>query len=178
MSTVEFAPEYTRTERVRFVVLSLGAGAFLMLLCQLWLFPWLREFAASAHCRLVFGFKGTSLLFYGVFVGVPLLAALLLGTLVGRRGYRVLREGRIPPSGEKVFRPTRIRRGREAKLSGYIQLVSPVPLLALAVWGGFQAQALVVQAESTRERCAPNPSIEGTSNIRLRLLSAAPHVKR
>jgi len=24
----------------------------------------------------------------------------------------------------------------------------------------------------------PNPSIEGTSNIRLRLLSAAPHVKR
>ena len=25
---------------------------------------------------------------------------------------------------------------------------------------------------------APNPSIEGTSNIRLRLLSAAPHVKR
>jgi len=31
-------------------------------------------------------------------------------------------------------------------------------------------------AASENER--PNPSIEGTSNIRLRLLSAAPHVKR
>jgi hypothetical protein len=28
------------------------------------------------------------------------------------------------------------------------------------------------------ENMAPNPSIEGTSNIKLRLLSAAPHVKR
>jgi hypothetical protein len=29
-----------------------------------------------------------------------------------------------------------------------------------------------------RRTLRPNPSIEGTSNIRLRLLSAAPHVKR
>lgn len=178
MCTVEFAPEYTKTERVRFVVLSLGAGALLILLCQLWFFPWLREFAASAHCRLVFGLKGTSVLFYGAFVGVPLHAALLLGALVGRRGYRVLREGRVPPSGEKVFRPTRVRRGRKAKLSGYIQVFSAVPLLALAVWGGFQAQALAAQAESARQKCAPNPSIERTSSSVLRTLLAAAHVKR
>jgi len=29
-----------------------------------------------------------------------------------------------------------------------------------------------------RPRARPNPSIEGTCNIRLRLLSHAPHVKR
>ena len=35
-----------------------------------------------------------------------------------------------------------------------------------------------VRARSVRSTRWPNPSIEGTSNIRLRRLSAAPHVKR
>jgi len=38
--------------------------------------------------------------------------------------------------------------------------------------------AMQFQSSHLPSDARPNPSIEGTSNIRLRLLSAAPHVKR
>jgi hypothetical protein len=159
---VEYAPEYSHAERVRFFVLGSAAGALVFVVCQFWFFPLLREFSASAHCRSVLGISGIAVLFYGVFVGVPLHAALLLGALAGRRGFKVLREGRHPPSGEKVFRPTPVIRGTKAKMFGYLQLFAAAPLFGLAVWGGFQAQGLVKQAQERPAQCAPNPSIERT----------------
>jgi len=50
-----------------------------------------------------------------------------------------------------------------------------VSVCALGYEGEIQ---LAVQARSVRSSRWPNPSIEGTSNIWLRQLSAAPHVKR
>src|SRR5213595_71452 len=43
---------------------------------------------------------------------------------------------------------------------------------------GCLSQALVNWPARASARVAANPSIEGTSNSKLRLLSAAPHVKR
>jgi len=40
------------------------------------------------------------------------------------------------------------------------------------------SECAVKKLSEVMETMPPNPSIEGTSNIRLRLLSAAPHVKR
>jgi len=73
---IEYAPEYSRAERIRFVAVGAAFGAALVGVCQLWFFPWLREFSASASCRAVFGLSGTAVLFYSVFVGIPLHAAL------------------------------------------------------------------------------------------------------
>ena len=148
---VEYAPEYTPAQRLRIVVLGLVAGALVLAVCQFWLFPLLRAFAPAAHCRTVFGFSGVAVLFHGVFVGLPLSSALLVAVLLGRRGMKVLREGRVPPSGEKVFRRTPIVRGMKAKALGWVQLLAAVPLLGLAVWGVFQAQALVAQARQGAE---------------------------
>ena len=46
------------------------------------------------------------------------------------------------------------------------------PLIAKA------AQRIKIRATPVLSHARPNPSVEGTSNIKLRLLSAAPHVKR
>lgn len=162
MSTTEFAPEYTTAERTRFIALDIVLVSLLFVPCQLWFFPWLREFSASAHCRYVFGIKGTSVLFFGLFVGLPLHAAMIVMALIGRRGYKVLRDGQVPPKGEKVFRPTAIHRGVRAKFSGWAQFLSSAPLLALAVWGGPQAQALIAQADRVTAKCASNTLIERT----------------
>ena len=162
MAKVEYAPEYSHAERVRFLVLGAAIGATLIAVCQFWFFPWLREFSVSASCRTVFGFSGIAVLLYGVFVGLPLQAALLVGVLVGRRGFRVLRQGRTPPVGERVFRRTPVIRGSKAKLLGYVQLFAAVPLLGLSAWGVFQADGLIRQAESRPMSCAPIPSIERT----------------
>lgn len=178
MTTEEFAPEYSRTERIRFLLQALAAGAAVMAVCRLWLLPWLREFSVSAHCRSWLGIRGTAVLFHGLFVGLPLLAALLVGAFVGRRGLKVLREGRVPPAGEKVFRPTPVRRGARARLSGCVQLLSAVPLVALAAWGSLQSRALVEQAAPRPVQCSPGSSIEQAAPGRLRPNAAAARGER
>ena len=160
---VEYAPEYTAAQRLRIVVLGLVAGAWVLALCQFWLSPLVRAFSASAHCRTVFGFSGVAVLFHGVFVGLPLTSALLVAMLLGRRGIKVLREGRMPPAGEKVFRRTPIVRGVKAKALGWVQLLAAVPLLGLAVWGAFQAQGMVAEVQRHPVRCAPAVPYHGMS---------------
>ena len=153
-SVAEFAEEYTNAERIRFVVLGALAGALTVAACKLWFFPWLRAFSASASCRSVFGFSGSTVLAYGLFVGMPLFAALLVIITVGRRGLRIVREGRVPTSGEKVFRRTRIQRGAKARVIGYVHVFAATPLLALSIWGTDQAEEFARLPDRKPSECA------------------------
>jgi len=175
----EFAEEYGNAERVRFVIVGVAAGAVVVAVGKLWLFPWLGELANSAPCHTVFGFNGVAVLWYSLFAGLPLFGAVVVACTTGHHGYKILRDGQAPPLGQRVFRPTRIKRGAKAKVVGYLNVLACSPLFALAVWGVLQAKDLANQ-EQQRKSCTKtaNPSIEGTSTIRLRLLAAAPHVKR
>lgn len=134
-----FAELYTVAERVRLLVGGVTVGLAVIATGRLWLFPWLTRFAGSAPCRTVWGINGATLLWWGLFVGIPLIAALLVAATLGRRGVRILREGQVPPRHVKVMRPTRIQRGGRARTIGYLHLLAWTPLLALAVWGGVQA---------------------------------------
>lgn len=154
MQTDEFAPEYSRQERIRFLALGIGAGALLVAACKLWAFPALKVFAETAHCSTVWGFDSVAVLFYGLFVGMPLAMAVLVAGLVGTRGYKILRQGRTPPVGEKVFRPTRITRGRKATMAGVAQLLAALPFLCIALWGNNQATTLVAQTRPYAAECA------------------------
>ena len=156
----EFAAEYTRIERIRFLVIGMLAGALVVLSSKMWLFPWLREFATSAPCRKVLGIEGVTVLWYGLFVGIPLQVAVLFIATVGWRGYKILRDGQVPPFNEKVFRPTRIRRGFKAKMIGYINLLAVFPPIALTIWGGFQAEELSSKTRSKVDVCAASPAFE------------------
>jgi hypothetical protein len=144
----EFAEEYSTSERIRIAAVGLALGALLVGAGNWWFFPWLREFAATAGCSSVFGVNGRTVLFYGVFAGLPLMAALIVLVTAGRRGFRILKERRMPPSGEKVFRPTRIQRGPQVRLAGWLNLLAAVLPLALAAWGVGQAQILARRAAS------------------------------
>ncbi|WP_386070648.1 hypothetical protein ACFJIW_08390 [Tahibacter sp. UC22_41] len=153
MDSVEFAPTYSATERGRFIALGLAAGAPVVVAGKLWFFPWI----ATLPCRTVFGIDGNVLLWYGLFVGLPLLAALVAGFGYGRSGLRALREGQFPPAGVKVMRATRIVRGTAARRLGWLQLAAPIPFLILAVWGCWQA--MPAARKSTTGTCAAaNPA--------------------
>ncbi len=156
----EFAEEYTQAERIRFVVIGMLTGALVVISSKTWLFPWLREFATSAPCRTVFGIEGVTVLWYGLFVGMPLQVTVLVAATFGWRGYKILRDGQVPPIKEKVFRPTKIRRGSIAMLIGYMHLSAFLPLLALAIWGGFQAEELSNTKRSKVDVCTANPAFE------------------
>lgn len=144
---------YTPRERIRFVAFGVAAGLLAIGISKFWFFPWLHAFAASAPCRTVFGRSGTDVLLYGVFVGLPGLTGLVVAGTLGRRGIRILRDGCVPPPGEKSFRWTRIRRGGRATLVGYLHVVTFVPFVALALWGSVQAAALTRQAQRNAVEC-------------------------
>lgn len=150
----EFAEQYTRAERVRLALLILPAGAAFLLAARFWFFPWLTAFAATAGCREIGGVPGVTLLFYGSFVGLPLLVALVFGAVLGRPGYQTLRGGQYPAAGTRVFRPTRIRRGMAARLIGAAHLLLALAPLVLAAWGWSQAGAMVAAAQLKPADCA------------------------
>jgi|GEM_PF-502133 len=152
----EFAEEYTVRERVRICVLGLVVGGVFVMSWKLWLLPRFGAFVASAPCRSVFGVSAVAVLWYGVFVGLPVLCAVPLACIEGRRGLKILRDGQSPPKGAKVLRPTRIKRGAAARRIGYLSLLSFVPLLAVAAWGFFQAESLSRLSQHKPPTCAAN----------------------
>lgn len=151
----EFAEEYSLPDKVRLLAIYLTVAAAAVFVAKSWLLPAIHQFSGSAHCREVLGFSGVSVLFYGLFVGMPLSLALLVGLIMGRRGHRILRDGQMPPIGEKVFRPTRIERGRKARWIGYTQKYSFLLLLAIAVWGFPQAAQLIASLPPDVARDCP-----------------------
>ena len=156
----EFAEQYSRAERIRIALLGTTAGGLLIGSEKLWFAPWLREFSASAQCRTVFGVSGTTVLLYGLFTGLPFLAGFVVACALGRRGFRILRDGQVPPLREKSLRLIRIRRGSRAKLIGYLHVATFAPFLALGLWGYAQAAALSKQTEHKAIDCAANNSIK------------------
>ena len=147
----------TKAEAIRFVVWGALAGGLVIVVSETWLFPWLGEFAESAPCRQVMGIAGDTVLAYGLFVGIPLHVAILVMAIFGWRGYKILRDGQFPPFKEKVFRPTRIQRGLKARLIGYLHISACLPLLALSVWGVFQAEKMIHAFPPTPGSCTPMP---------------------
>ncbi|MFA5941645.1 MAG: hypothetical protein WC809_20035 [Sinimarinibacterium sp.] len=51
MAEPEYAEEYSSSERWRLLALLFCAGLALVLVSELCLFPWIKSFASTAHCR-------------------------------------------------------------------------------------------------------------------------------
>lgn len=134
----ELAPERTRREKIGLVLLGIALGGLALWFKQDLLVPWLQRIAAAPQAIGPFGLPGATLLAYGLFVGLPLLAC-LPSLLLCWRGYRILSSGRTPPPGERVFRRTPVRRGRRATVAGWLHFLPTLALLLLAAWGAMQA---------------------------------------
>ena|SRR5690606_27608346 len=146
----EYAELYSFKERLRLVLIGVALASVVMLWWSLWALPRWEVFVEQAPCTELWGMSGVAVVYYSLFVGMPLLFALVAAILLGRRGYRILRDRQVPYRGEKVFHPTRIRRGRRAVLMGWAHLLAPALLVALAIWGAPKAQALADESEVER----------------------------
>lgn len=111
-------PEVVRAPPTHVVLARLGlwiaAGALLVVLGKLLLFPWLRSYLESGidPAEGIRRFKAV-MLGFGVAVFLP-------GVHVCRLGVRVLRQGRWPLAGSFVLRDTPVRRGRAVRARGYL----------------------------------------------------------
>ena len=163
----EYAEQYSFKERAQFILIALALNGALFLLWKFWALPLWTDFANMAPCYELWGVGGIAVLFYSLFVGLPLLLALAAAVFISRRGVKILRDGQVPYRGGKMFRPTRIKRARIAVLTGWAHVLAPMPLVALAVWGAPHAEALssgftgqnfdYTQCPAGRKATAENP---------------------
>lgn len=138
----EYAPLYSRKERVRIALSLLAIITPLLLISHFWLIPAISAYAELANCYSYGDINGVHLLLYGVFVYLPLSFAIILLLLTGRRCMRVIRAGQDPLPGEKVSRPTKYRYGKAAMIMPALILFLVVVSLGFAIWGGFQVEKL------------------------------------
>jgi hypothetical protein len=138
----EFAPLYSRRERIRIALILAAITASLFLVAQFWFIPWVSHYASHANCYFYGEMNGVELLFYAIFVGSPLSLGLTVLILLGPRSLRVIRAGQDPLPGEKVLRRTKYRRGRAALPFPVASIIIILACIAIAVWGSFQVEKL------------------------------------
>lgn len=159
----EFAPEYSRAERIRMALWAVLGGGIAIAIVKLWLVPAISAFGINALCTDVFGYDGITVLFYGLFVGMPFLLGVLVVAILGTRGYKILRDGQAPYFGEKVLRPTRIQRGRKAKLNGALHFAACVPMLLLSLWGVPEVDRFIKASKTKPVKCTANLLVQETA---------------
>jgi hypothetical protein len=153
----EYAPTYTREERVRNVLIALAVGGAVIFVCNFLLFPKLLMLVNHVECQTVYGFSGVAVVMYSVFVGLPLSCAVSLGAFIVPRSVASIRTRQYPAPGRKVNRPIRIRRGRAAVLQAWLDISFIGFFVAIAIWGSFQAGAISRQAAHTHMDCVRVP---------------------
>lgn len=151
----EFAPEYSKRERIAFAIKYLTLGVIVVGLVQYQFLPWLQRYIPTAHCYKYGEITGTEVVFYGLFVGLPLFGAIIMLLLEGPNCIKIIRLGQSPLPGQKVLKPTRYIYGQRAKLKSYFFLLAVLLLLGLAGKGVFWAS-------DTASRIDPNKTLDCT----------------
>jgi len=148
----EFAPEYSSKERLHkfAVVAPLVLGLYAAV--EWWFLPVIRRFSDNAYCETVLGVPGQVVLFYGLFIGIPMLSGLLVCAMTINCSLKAIRARRYPPPGEKVFRRTKVKTGWSAVAIACGPIVITILLFCLACWGYGAATELIEKSYKIHPR--------------------------
>ena len=157
----KFAEEYTKNERIRFVIIYGIPAALFILTADWWFFPWIEWFASTSHCHEFLGVAGDEWLLYGLFVGMP--SILLIPSIyLCYLSRSIIVSKQLPPPGKKVLTKTRIIHGRKAVMRGYLNFSSLIIVFSFMTWGYFTASDLLSGTDSSMY----DYSICGVSNTK------------
>lgn len=146
----EYAPQYSKKEKIIRVAIAGVFGLLVGVLFKLEGEPLLKAVAEAPECYEVFGMQGLELLVHILFFWMPLSVFLLTAVLMLPLGVRGLIEGQFPPKGVKVFRPTAIQRGKLGTLKSLVHLLFPLLCFGFVVWGNSQIEPLVEMFQSNQ----------------------------
>ncbi len=135
----EFAPEYSKKERIHFLLKHVLWALPLYIVTDFWFFDWLSEFSSDSNCYYLWGVTGSHLIFYSLFVGIPLSLFIIILALEGPRSIKVMKLGQNPLPNEKVFKKTKYKYGARAKIQPISTIVIAISLLIFSAWGSMQA---------------------------------------
>lgn len=134
-----YAPEYTKRERIVFVLKQMLWFLPLYAATELWFFDWLAEYSDNANCYYYGNITGVHLVMYGLFVGIPLFIGITIAIFEGRRAIKIFRLGQSPLPGEKVFKKTKYRYGYKAKIQPVAIFCVLGFFFVFSIWGSMQA---------------------------------------
>lgn len=141
---MDYAPEYTKREKIKLIALFMGLGAVLIAAGELWLFPSITRLAEQPHCYSLFGLNGADYLWHLLLIGLPISIFLILAIAMLPMAIKGLIQAQFPPKGYKVFKPTPIRKGMKGQLTaGLLVLVITSPLF-IAIYGANQLDKMPV----------------------------------
>lgn len=143
----EYAPEYTKRERVFIALKMLVLIITLALISEFWFLDWIVDYAKNANCYIYGDFTGVDVLLYGMFVVLPLSFALMIVLMEGRRSMRIISSGQNPLPGEKVLRPTRYKYGTAALIQPIAMGVIVFLLISLAVASSLRIEKFAAKIE-------------------------------
>ena len=149
----EYAPEYTKRERV-FLVLKHAAWAVpLFLITKFWFFPWFEAYITTAHCINYGVFTGSHIVFYSLFIGLPLLLAIVILLIEGPRSLKIIKIGQNPLPNEKVLSKKKYTYGNKAKIKPVLFFMATLVLLGMAFKGFFWANNIISKQNNNPPPC-------------------------
>jgi hypothetical protein len=149
----EYAPQYSKRERISLAIKLIALIFPFFIALKFWLLPWFSEYAKNAHCYNYGSFTGVHVVFYGLFVGVPLFISLLLVAVGGKKIFKIIQLGQYPLPGEKVSTPTKYVYGFRAKINSYIFILCLLIFVGLAVKGYVWATEIINNPKAEHAEC-------------------------
>lgn len=150
----EFAPEYSRQEKVRLIAINFAWVTASIIVVFVWFLPWIKDYMGRAHCYHYGFISGLQLLYYGALVFLPLLATLVFLILLGPRFYKVIKQAQAPLPNEKVFSKTRYVHGNKAKMQGYVFFLMVLMMIFFCINGMSIAQGVIMKIQFNPPTCA------------------------
>jgi len=142
-SSKQYAPIYTTEERIKYFIKHSIWAVPLFLIVQFWFIPFIDEYSKIAQCINYGKFTGLHVIFYGFYVGLPVLMALIVFLSLGIRSLKIIKIGQSPLPNEKVFTQTEYVYGSKAKLRAYGVFAYILLILSLGVQGYFWANETI-----------------------------------
>ena len=142
-TTKQYAPIYTKEERIKHFIKHAIWAVPLFLIAQFWFFPFLDDYSKIAHCKKYGSITGTHILLYGVFVVLPVSLALIALLIAGKRNVLIIKLGQDPLPNEKVLSQTEYTNGFKAKFHAYIFFLFILLAFGFAVQGNYVASEIV-----------------------------------
>ncbi len=148
-------PLYTKDEKIKLIVKHALWLIPFVIFMQLWGFQYIEDYSTNAYCKKYGSFTGLHVVFYGLFIGLPLLSALVYFYFMGLRSLKIIKLGQDPLPNEKVFTKTKYIYGKKAKFKAYAILGIILFLLGLSTQGYFWAKDTIeiIQEQNDDTKC-------------------------
>ena len=153
-----FAPEYTKRERIVFVLKQMLWFLPLYAATELYFFDWLAEYSDNANCHFYGNITGVHLVMYGLFAGIPLFVAIIMAIFEGRRSIKIIKLGQNPLPGEKVFKKTEYKYGVKAKIQPIAIFCFISFFFVFSIWGSVQAYKITQDIKPCKQQLTSQSS--------------------